>query len=210
MINIPALTLALQAIGNAHVYAGDFTTIGGAVAFGHKEGPISLGYEEMFSDLTATEVTGPAIHARTLMGVRIFGTIPCIIDDTMWAKITGSGTKGAGWSSPIQPVYTSLAIIPDNEVAGGLANTDGTDGTWGRTAGFGYAGASGASAAPKNAHWIWKASLSRGEATWTYENGGKMIIPVSFVAIFDPTKPEANKQLTVGNPIAAGITGFRM
>jgi hypothetical protein len=101
----------------------------------------------------------------------------------------------------------ALAIIPDNEVAGGLSY-NGT--TWDRVAGFGYSGVSGAGAAPKNAHWFWKVNLSRGEATWSYENGGRMVVPVSFTCWFEGARPEAHKLFTVGDPVAQGITTLRL
>lgn len=202
MLSIPALTAALQSIGNAKLYVGDFLTASGAAALAHKEGPITVALEESYSDLTAPEVTGPAIHDRILMGVSGSITFPAIIDNTVWANITGAGTAGGGWSSPVKPIVKSVAIIPDYEVGGGLSH-DGT--AWTRLAGFGVLGASGAGAAPKNAHWFWRCTLSRGEATFSHENGGKMIVAVTIQPMFDPSKPEGNKLWSVGDPRALSV-----
>jgi hypothetical protein len=203
-ITIPALTAALAAIGNAHVYVGDaITAQGGMSALGKKNGPATVSVEETYSDLTA-EQTGPTVHARKLMGVQISVTVPLIVDGTVWAKISPTGTKGGGWSTPQTPTPTTVWIAPDDEVGGGLAYP--SAGPWARTAGNGVGAASGAGAAPVNSFWIWRAVPSMGDVAYSYDDGGRMVVPVTFTSMFDASKPEGHKVYTIGDPRAVTPT----
>ena len=208
MIVPPTLTQALQAIGNAKLMVGDAMTVAGLAALGQKEGEMSFAINEVYNDLTATEQTGPAVHQRTLMGVSVTITIPIILGDPLlYATISPTGTQGGGWSNPQNVVTTSVLLIPDQELAGGLAY-DGT--AWTRTAGNGHAGASGAAAAPKHAIWLWRASPTREGWGFTYENGGKLITNVVYTSFFDAARPEGHKVYTIGDPVAQGIATVRL
>jgi hypothetical protein len=211
MINIPTLTEALQAIGNGQVFVGNPLIAGQMVALGAKEGAVTVEIEEQFNDLTAPELTGPTVHQRTLMGVNARVTIPVILGDTaLYAKISPVGSRSGGWSSPQATVPTSVLVIPNQEVGGGLENATGLTGGWTRTAGNGVAGGSGAGVAPVHAVWLWRAVPGTPARGFSYENGGKIITPVTFQAMFDATKPEGHKVYTVGDPTAQGITTIRI
>lgn len=210
-INVPTLTAALQAIGNAQVFVGDPFTANGLVALGAKEGAVRVEVNEQFNDLTAPELTGPAVHERTLMGVNVRVTVPLILGDpAVYAKISPTGAKGGGSSTPQATVKTSVLVIPDQEVAGGLANATGATAGWVRTAGNGVAGATATDAAPKHAVWLWRASAETPSRSFTYENGGKMIVEVTFQTFFYAANPEGQKVYTVGDPTAQGITTIRL
>jgi hypothetical protein len=209
-ISIPALSAALSAIGNAHVFLGDPFTAGGLVAIGAKEGAINFEPSAKYSDLTA-EQTGDVVHQRTVMGVSARITVPVVLgDSTLYAKISPTGTSSGGWDTPQAVVPTSLLLIPDSEVAGGLANATGATSGWVRTAGNGYAGASGAGAAPVHAVWLWRCVPELTARPFSYENGGKIVTEIPFQAMFYATSPAGHKVWTVGDPAAQGITTIRI
>jgi hypothetical protein len=213
MISIPLLTKALQAIGNAQVFVGDpFASGGGGmVAIGAKEGEISVEVDEEYNDLTAPELTGPAVHQRTVMGVSVRITVPVIAGETDLYPITSPlGQSGGGVSYPLPVVPTSVLVIPNLEVGGGLANATGATSGWVRTAGAGAAAATEAAAAPKHAVWLWRAAPERPSRSFSYENGGKQIWNVTFQSMFDGDRPEGHKVYTVGDPTAQGITTIRL
>ena len=210
MISIPALVEALKAIGNAQVFRGDPFTAGGFIPIGAKEGAISVEFEETYSDLTAPELTGPAVHQRLVMGSTARVTIPVIAgSDDLYATMSPTGLSGGGHSSPQPVVTTSILIIPNAEVGGGLSY-DGT--TWTRLAGNNVAAASGAAAAPKHAVILWRAAPQRPSRSFSPENGGKQILSVVYQAMFfdGAAVPEGQKVWTQGDPVAKGITTFRL
>ena len=208
-VALPALTAALQAVGNAQVYIGDPFTAGGLSPLGAKNGAVTVDYNEEYSDLTA-EQTGPVVHQRTLLGVGASITVPIILGDTaLYAKISPTGTRSAGWSNPQAVVTTSVVLIPNAEVGGGLTYGGATP-AWTRAAGNGVAGATGAAAAPVHAIWLWRATPSRPGASFSQDDGGRVVIDVTFTAMFDAARTEGNKVFTVGDPAAQGETTIRL
>jgi hypothetical protein len=207
-----ALTAALQAVGNAQVYIGDPFTASGLSCIGAKEGPIEVEIEETFNDLTAEELTGPTVHQRTLMGQSIKITIPLILGDTaLYAKISPTGAKGGGYDSPQVVTTTSVVIIPDAEVGGGLTNATGATSGWVRATGYGITGVSGSGAAPVHAIWLWRATPATPSRSFSYENGGKIIVPVTFQAMYSSTNTvDGQRVWTLGDPAAQSITTIRL
>lgn len=206
-----ALSAALQAIGNAQAYIGSPFVANGLSPLGAKEGAIEIEIEEEANDLTAPELTGPMVHERTIMGIGCRITIPLILGDTaLYAKIDPLGSRSAGSDSPQAVTPTSLVIIPDSEVGGGLTNALGTTAGWTRAAGYGFAGASGAGAAPVHAFWLWRAIPTAPSRSYSYENGGKVITPVTFQGMFYAANPAGQKLYTVGDPAAQGVTLIRL
>jgi hypothetical protein len=206
-----ALTAALQNIGNAKLAIGDPFTASGMAILGAKEGEIKVDLTAEYSDLTAKELTGPAVHQRTVMGVGARVTIPIIMGDTaLYAKISPTGTSGGGWSNPQAIVPTSILVIPDSEIAGGIANATGLAAGWVVTTGNGYTGGSGAGYAPVHAFWGWRAVPELSGWGYTYENGGKIIREVVFQLLFDASRPEGHKLWTIGDPTAQGISTLRI
>ncbi|HYC31119.1 MAG TPA: hypothetical protein VEB59_02465 [Gemmatimonadales bacterium] len=212
----PTLEQALAVMGNAHAYVGSFLAANSAAPIGQKEGNIAWGGTPLtFNFLEAPEITGPAKHDAIAMGEDPIITIPLIVpaDGSIWAATSPTGGQGGGYSFPQSPTFTSLAIIPDREVGGGLKFTPGSPGSWTRLAGNGVGAASGAGAAPVNAVWFWKVVLSRGNTEW---NGTalKMIIPVTAQAFYRQEStignnlPEGQHQYTIGDPDAEGVVGF--
>lgn len=205
---------ALASIGNAHAYMGSFTVANSAVQMGQKMGDIQNNSPEpQVSNLTAEEITGAALHDQIILGGGLEIVIPMVVpaDGSFWTDFSPVGVPGDGFSIPQRPTFTSVAIIPDWEVGGGLKYAAAT---WTRLAGNGVAAASGAGAAPKNALWIWKASVRRGNPAWSIQNGGRMIVPVTVTGFWRKESttgnalPEGHHIYTFGDPAALGVTGF--
>lgn len=196
MINTLTLSAALQAIGIAQVFAGDPFTAGGMVNLGATEGDVTVDIATEENVLTAPEYTGGVAHQVHIMAGEITGTIPLIMGDpAIWAKIMPTGILGMGWSSQQPVVPTSIGIVPIDEIGVGMAY-NGTAWTGGRE--------------PKNAIWIWRAILQPGPMTYHFGDGGKSIMPVRLRGMFDAARPEGHKVFTIGNPVTAGITTFRL
>lgn len=206
-VMIPTLASALQAIGQAHVYYGDPFTANTWAPLGQKHGRIDVNHSETWNDLRAEDITGPMVHASYLMGQDLSATVPIIMagDGSTVAKISPTGTAGLGFSSPQRPVETGIAIIPDIEVGGGLTYATAT---WTRLAGNGVGAASGASAAPKHAIWLWRCRIGFGALTF---GGGaddlKLVTPVTIQAMFATNAgvTEGMKLGYIGDPTAATV-----
>lgn len=213
----PTLADALAVIGNAHAFIGSFFAANSAIALGQKEGDIEWGGTgPTFNFLEAVEITGPAKHDAVYMGEDPAMTIPLIVpaSGSIWATVSPTGVAGGGYSNPQTPAFTSLAIIPDRELGGGLKFTPGAPGTWSRLAGNGVGAASGAGAVPKNSLWFWKVSLARGTTRWS-GTALKMILPVAAQVYWRQEStvgnaiPEGYHQYLVGDPATLGpIVGF--
>jgi hypothetical protein len=206
-----ALTAALQAIGNAQAYVGSPFVAGGLSPLGAKEGAIQIEVDETANDLTAPELTGPMVHERTIMGIGVRITIPLILGDTaLYAKINPLGSRSAGSDSPQAVTPTTLLIAPDSEVGGGLTNATGLTAGWVRALGYGFAAASGSGAAPVHSFWLWRAIPTTPSRQYSYENGGKVITPVTFQGMFYASNPSGQQLYTVGDPAAQGVTTIRL
>jgi hypothetical protein len=206
-----ALSAALSAIGNAQAYIGNPFSAGGLAPLGAKEGPIEVEVEETANDLTAEELTGPMVHERTIMGVSVRITVPLILGDTaLYAKINPLGSRSGGHDAPQAVTPTSLVIIPDKEVGGGLTNATGATSGWVRAIGYGFAAATASDAAPIHAFWLWRCIPVTPSRSYTYENGGKIVTPVTFQGMFYATNPDGQRLYTVGDPSAQGVTTIRL
>jgi hypothetical protein len=207
MISPLALTEAIRSLGVCDVLAGNPLVAASLLPLGITEGEITPSVPMEMNKLT-TESTGGAPHAATVTVGEPTVTFNLVMGDPdLWAQVSPTGTASAGWSMPQNVVYTSLLLIPQEEMAGGLAY-DGT--TWTRTAGRNYAGASGAGAAPANALWFWKVVMSGDMGAFRRAEGGKVVGSVTAHAFMDFTKPEGQMLFTRGNPVAAGVTGVRL
>ena len=186
-------------------------TANSMTVLGMIQGRISVSHTEDFSNLTLSDQTGPEVLARISLGHNLTVTIPVVMppDGTMIARVSTSGNKGIGYSTPQVPVETGLAIIPLSELGGGLLYT-GT--AWSRLVGNGYAAASGAGAAPKLSLFLWRCSLSMGDHSLGVEDGGREIITVTAQAMhsFAANVPEGAKLGVYGDPttFSPAVTSF--
>jgi hypothetical protein len=56
-----------------------------------------------------------------------------------------------------------------------------------------------------NSFWIWKARPSKDEVSFGYDDGGRMVVPVTFTSHFYAANPEGHKVYTIGDPRAFAI-----
>jgi len=201
------LTQALQSVGVAEIFLGDPMTPGGMTTLGATEGTIEVTATQTLNELVAPELTGNVAHAATTTVDKVSVKCSVILGDaTLYPKISPWGTKGGGHSIPQAVSTTGVLIIPRAEVGGSLTwDTSGTP-QWKRTAGNGVSAATGAGAAPVNAVWLWKAVPTFGNLPFQYANGGKVLVEVTFTAMFDASKPEGYKVFYIGDPRAISPT----
>ena len=200
-----SLSDALNAIGVARVFIGDPFTAGGLTSL-PTEGEIRVGVSQTLNRLTAPEHTGEVAHDAWVVPGQVSITVPVIYGDaTLFSTLSAHGASGEGYSAPQRPTYTSLVIIPllemDTTVDPPTISYDGT--TW-------------APAAPTRALWFWKTVPQRPEMGMAWDNGGKVIVPVTFEAFFAGDTgdyagiPDGQKVYTYGDPasVANGVTGL--
>jgi hypothetical protein len=109
------LQAALNNIGNAEIMIGNpFVAGGGGMAsLGAVEGEIGVDIGYTPNDLKAPELTGGAVHQRTITIDHARVTVPVNMGDfAMWAKINPMGLASGGWSVPQSPLETSVLVIP--------------------------------------------------------------------------------------------------
>lgn len=198
-----SLSAAIASIGVAEVYTGSVSAINGMTSLGGVEGTIEVTPGYNTNPLTAPELTGDVAHQMVTTIGNVTVRVPLIIADmSVIPKISPTATTGGGFSIPQKVAETTVLIIPRAQVGGQLTNTTGLTTGWTRTAGNGVSAASGSGAAPTNAIWFWRATPSYASLPFQYGNGGKIIVEVTFTAMFDGTKQEGHKVFTIGDPTA--------
>lgn len=209
MIAPYSLTAALAAMGVAEVFIGDPFTNNGMSSLGAVEGTITVNVPQETNQLTAPEMTGGVAHQSTITYGDVNVVVPVIMGDpAILAKISPTGLKSGGHSTPQKVVETAVLIIPRAEVGGGLDWNPAVIGGpgWDRTAGNGVSAGTLAAAAPKNAVWLWRAFPTFASLPFSYANGGKVIAEVTFHAMFYAANPEGHKIFTIGDPRGAAPT----
>jgi hypothetical protein len=200
---------AIAALGVARVFYGDPFTSGGLIAL-PTEGEITATISQELNRLTAPELTGGVAHDAWVTPGQITVTVPVIYAGAAQiATLSAHGSAHEGFTSPQRPSYTSLVILPLLEmdqstdpptISYGLAGEPAV-GTW-------------SPAAPSNALWFWKTVPTKPDISMAWENGGKVIIPVSFEVFFagdaEPYDgiPNGQKVYTHGDPVETGVTGL--
>lgn len=201
-----SLAQAIAAIGVAEVFVGDPMTTGGLTSLGAVEGTITFNAPENINGLTAPELSGEVLHSAVVTPGAVTVTVPLILSAaSQLLKISPRGKASMGNSAPQAVTATSVVIMPRQELGGGLTNATTT---YTRTAGNGVLGATGAGAAPVYTIWIWKAIPTFPSLPFQFGNGGKIIVEVTFTAMFDGSKPEDHKIFTIGDPRAVTPTAI--
>lgn len=198
-----SLAEALSSIGVARVFIGDPFTADGLTPL-PTEGEIRVAVPQTLNRLTAPELTGEVAHDAWVLPGQLQVTVPVIYGDAdLFATLSAHGSAHEGYTSPQRPVYTSLVIIP-------LIEMDTTD----DPPTISYATATWAPAAPTRALWFWKTVPIRPEMAMAFDNGGKVIVPVTFEVFFAGSSgdyagiPNGQKLFTFGDPAAEGVTGL--
>lgn len=201
------LSAAIAALGVAEVFTGDpFTAQGGMISLGAVEGTVEVSPAYTTNPLTAPELTGDVAHQMTTTLGNVTVRIPLIISSmAVIPKISPTGVASGGHSVPQKVQETTVVIIPRAQVGGGLSYP--AVGPWARIAGNGVGALSGAGAEPTNAIWFWRATPTYTSLPFSYGNGGKVIVEVTFTAMWysgAAAVPEGHKVFTVGDP--RGVT----
>lgn len=194
------LTNALRSMGAARVFLGDPFTLAAMTAV-PTEGEITAAMPQTLNRLTAPELTGDVAHDAFIVPGQTTVTVPVIYGGTdTLAKFSATGVKNEGFTAPQKPVFTSLLIVPLNEMKTSVdPPTLSYNGTaWDPVT------------PPVHALWFWKVVPQRPEMRFAYENGGKIIIPVTFEVFYDAARPAGHRVFTQGDPVAAGITTVRL
>lgn len=196
---------ALAAIGVARVFIGDPFTEGGLISV-PTEGAIESGVGQTLNRLTAPEHTGEVAHDAWVVPGQAQITVPVIYGDAdLFATLSAHGQAGEGYSAPQRPVYMSLAIIPLLEMD---LSSDPPS--------IAYDGTTWSPAPPTRALWFWKVVPQRPQLSMAWENGGKVIVPVTFEAFYAGDSgqyagiPNGQKVYTYGDPVARGVTGLEI
>lgn len=196
------LSSALLALGKAVPLVGDWTTVGALTALGATEGPITESGGWNINPLTAPEHTGGVAHQATVTPGNLAINIPLIVGDpTLWAKISPIGSKDGVSDNPIAPTETGLFLVPLASFAGSSIGYNGT--AW--------------SPVGVNTQNLFLNSLLFGRGFFTYgdvahpfENGGKSIVTATFTPMYDSRLPAGKRVWVRGDPVAAGVSTFRL
>jgi hypothetical protein len=203
-LTLPILTAAITRMGPAEVFIGNPLVGGGMTALGMLQGDRRGEIEYSENKLTIPEYTGDIPHdvMKAVSKANIVGSI--ILNGqgaTVWPKINPLGSNAGGNSNFKRPTFTSVLLIPRSELGQSLTwDTTGTP-QWKRTEEDGTI-VTGAAAAPVHALWLWKAAVSHGNIPYSFADGGKSIVDVTFEGMLDFSKPEGAKVFLIGDPRA--------
>lgn len=191
-----AVDVTKLVLGKCAVFTGDFATSGGLDGLGVSEGTVSAKIESQFSTLKLPEVAGDAPLKVTHMGDTIVVDLPFIVGNpALWATLSPRGAANGGSLIPEEVTYTSLVLIPENQLA--------TDGT------IGYAATTWTPAEPTNALFIPKGYFTHPAREFEYNaDGSKKVTPVQFVGVLDTSLPDGFQLWFQGAAaaITAGVT----
>lgn len=202
-----ALTEAIEALGVARAFTGDPFTLNGLDAL-PTEGEISVSAPQNLNRLTAPELTGEAAHDAWITPGQVTVTVPVIYTGAaQLARLSAHASASEGYSGPQRPTFTSLVLIPllemDTSVDPPNISYDpaATTPAWDP-------------APPVNSLWFWKTVPQRPDLSMAFDNGGKIILPVTFEVFYAGGAapysgvPNGQKLFTHGDPVAAGVTGI--
>jgi hypothetical protein len=193
---------AIQAIGVARVFIGNPFVEGGLVAL-PTEGAIEANVQQTLNRLTAPELTGEVAHDAWVIPGQTTITVPVIYGDPdLFELFSAHGSPHEGFTSPQRPVRTSLVIIPLLEMNQTVDPPT-----------ISYNGSAWDPAPPARSFWFWSVVPVRPNISMAFENGGKVIIPVSFEVFFASADeydaiPNGQRVYTYGDPAAAGVEGL--
>lgn len=201
MLNKEVLTEAIRRMGPAEVFVGDPLVANGMVNIGKLEGERRGEIEYSDNRLTMPEYTGDIPHdvMSNISAARIICSIVLNAAGVgVYERINPLGTRGLGHSNfQAKPTF-GVVLLPHRELGASL-RYDRDNNRWERTEDDGSV-VNGADAAPAFALWLWKAHVMHGSIPYSFENGGKSLVEVTFEGMFDETKPEGAKVGYLGDP----------
>lgn len=180
-------------IGRAKLFVGDYTTEGGLTELAMTEGATTASPESKFSTLTLPELSGDAPLRVDHMGDAITVDLSFLIGDSaLWAKLAPRGKAAGGVSKPAEVTYTSLLIVPVDELddTGSLAYGGGPPKIW-------------TPDVPENAILIPKGYFAHPKREYEYnDQGSKKATAAQFVGVQDESLPEGYKLWIQGTAFA--------
>lgn len=196
-VTYPNLEAALAELGNAFVLIGDPFIAGGLSVLGAKEGDATVEWNDEYSEAAYPEQTGPAIHSRRLRGSNPRVTFPMIIGDpALWATISPLGSAHGGHSKQ-QPVAETALVL--------VSELDWPSGSWGWDAAANAGAGAWVPAAPTRTLWFYRGHFERPGRPYREVDAGKIVVDVTFQAMWDSARPTGHKLFTYGDPRASSI-----
>lgn len=189
---------ALTALGVVRVFVSDPDDYDTLVAL-PTEGDVSVVAPQNLNELTAPELTGDVPHDAWVTTGKVTATVPVIYtgaDQLRLFSATGTASVGVGY--PQRPVFRRLFIVPLIEMD--TTNPEAPE--------ISYDGSTWTPQAPTNSIMLWRVVPVYPEITSSWNNGGKIIVPVTFNAFFDATRTSGHNVMTIGNPADYGMTDF--
>jgi hypothetical protein len=183
--------------------ASNYTTVGGWTALAATEGEITvggLGAPEI-QGLTAREHTGGMLHKANVLPPSPTINIPVLAGDSaLWDKITPYGSADGVPDNPPAVATKSLWLVPLD--------------AWDGIASIGYDGATWTPAdSPTriaNAILFLKGFFTHDDFSYRFDEAGKSITMVHFTPMYDSAAPAGKRGWIRGNPVAKGLTTFRV
>jgi hypothetical protein len=203
-INLNALTTAIRRMGPAELFIGNPLVVSSMLSLGKLEGERRGEIEYSDNALTMPEHTAGVAHdvLTQVNKATVVGTIVLNAEGaTIWPKINPLGSNAGGSSYFKRAQTTGVLLIPRSELGSSL-RYDTLNARWERTEEDGSTIVTGAAAAPVHALWLWKARVKHGNVPYSFADGGRSLVDVTFEAMFDDTKPEGAKVFLIGDPRA--------
>jgi hypothetical protein len=202
-VNLTVLTTAIERMGPAEIFIGNPLVGSGMASLGMLQGDRRGEIEYSDNKLTMPEYTGDMPHdvMKAVSKANVVGSV--VLNGqgaAIWPKINPLGSNAGGNSNFKRAATTSVVLVPRSELGQSLTYST-VNNRWERTNEDGTV-VTGAAAAPVHSLWLWKATVSHGNIPYSFADGGKSLIDVTFEGMFDPTKPEGAKVFYIGDPRA--------
>jgi hypothetical protein len=201
MISKVTLATAIRRMGPADIFIGNPLVVSSMLSLGKLQGDRRATLEYSENTLKMEEWTGDIAHDAivNVSKAEIAGQLVLNGEGaTVWPKINPLGSNAGGASQFTRASTTGVLLIPRSELGASL-RYDTVNTRWERTEEDGTV-VTGAAAAPVHAIWLWKARVKHGAVPYSFADGGKSMVDVTFEGQFDDTKPEGSKVFHIGDP----------
>lgn len=196
--NFLTLEAALDDLGVCWVLVGDPFTAGGMAVLGLTPGDITPAMNPSFVSRIYEEYSSQPVDVK-LKGFAPTVDIPLVWGDPdVYAKTSPTASASGGHTTPQPLTYTTLALVPESEMAGGLEYASGA---WVKPAG-----------GLKHAVWFPKGYFSGAFPTFgslnTENKNRSGSVTFTGVLADDAKWVEGAKSYIIGDPVAAGVTAL--
>lgn len=204
-LNKQLLTEAIRRMGPADIFIDPTALrefrVDDMINIGTLEGERRGEIEYSNNALTMPEHTGEIPHDVMASVSRAAITATVVLNAQgaeLYPRINPLGSNAGGSSSFRRKPTFGVLLIPHSELGKSI---DYVAGAWQRIEDDGEdTEVNGGDAIPNHALWLWKAHVSHGGIPYTFEDGGKSRVEVTWEGMFDDTKPEGAKVFLIGDP----------